>query len=107
MPGAGAVHHIKNGTPSIHGLAGDELRLIRALIRENGESSRFLFLSERKAPLSTDGAQKLIERLGEASGFKFSIHTCSGIPRDTPWQAVASILARSKPSWATSPSATP
>jgi hypothetical protein len=26
---------------------GDELRLIRQLIRENGEHSRFLFLSER------------------------------------------------------------
>src|SRR5215831_10802935 len=49
------------GTPGIHGLQGDELRLIRALMRENGESSRFLSLSERKAPLSTDDAQKLIE----------------------------------------------
>jgi len=68
------VRRAKNGTPSIHGLQGDELRLIRALMRENGESSRFLFLSERKAPLSTDGAQKLIERLGETAGFKFGIH---------------------------------
>jgi integrase len=68
------VRRAKDGTPGIHGLDGDELRLIRALIRENGESSRFLFLSERKAPLSTDGAQKMIERLGEAAGFKFSIH---------------------------------
>ena len=30
---------------SIHGLQGDELRLIRQLIRQNGEHSRFLFLS--------------------------------------------------------------
>src|SRR5262249_53390563 len=66
---AAAVHirRAKNGTPGIHGLQGDELRLIRQLIRENGEHSRFLFLSERRAPLSIDGAQKLIERLGEAA----------------------------------------
>src|SRR5262249_52692154 len=38
---------------------------LSALMRENGESTRFLFLSERNAPLSTDGAQKLIERFGE------------------------------------------
>jgi site-specific recombinase XerD len=48
--------------------------LIRQLIRENGEHSRFLFLSERKAPLSIDGVQKLIERLGEAAGLPFPIH---------------------------------
>ena len=48
---------------------GDELRLIR-----HGEHSRFLFLSERGAPVSIDGAQKLIERLGRAAGFKFPIH---------------------------------
>ena len=33
-----------------------------------------MFLSERKAPLSIDGAQKLIERLGEAAGLPFPIH---------------------------------
>ena len=68
------IRRAKNGIPSIHGLQGDELRLIRQLIRENGEHTRFLFLSERGAPLSIDGAQKLVERLGEAAGFKFPIH---------------------------------
>ena len=48
--------------------------LLRELIRDNGEHSRFLFLSERKAPLSIEGAQKLIERLGEAAGLPFPIH---------------------------------
>ena len=68
------IKRAKNGILSIHGLQSDEVRLIRQLIRENGEHSRFLFLSERGAPLSIDGAQKLIERLGEAAGFKFPIH---------------------------------
>src|SRR6516162_9413893 len=67
------IRRAKNGTPGIHGLQGDELRLIRALLRENPHST-FLFLSERKAPLSIDGVQKLIERLGEAAGFAFPIH---------------------------------
>jgi type 1 fimbriae regulatory protein FimB len=35
------IRRAKNGTPGIHGLQGDELRLIRQLIRENGEHSRF------------------------------------------------------------------
>jgi type 1 fimbriae regulatory protein FimB/type 1 fimbriae regulatory protein FimE len=67
------IRRAKNGTPGIHGLHGDELRLIRALIRENPHTT-FLFLSERKAPLSIDGVQKLVERLGEAAGFAFPIH---------------------------------
>jgi integrase len=29
------IRRAKNGTPGIHGLQGDELRLIRALLREN------------------------------------------------------------------------
>src|SRR5215471_3902879 len=68
------VNRRKNGLSGIHGLAGDELRLIRALIRENGEHSRFLFLSQRGAPLSIDGAQKLIERLGKTAGLAFPVH---------------------------------
>ena len=71
--------HAKNGTPGIHGLQGDELRLIRALLRENPHSE-FLFLSERKAPLSIDGAQKLIEQLGEAAGLPFPIHAHMASP---------------------------
>ena len=73
---AATIHitRAKNGTPGIHGLQGDELRLIRALIRENPSHSTFLFLSERGGPMSVDAVQKLVERLGEAAGFKFPIH---------------------------------
>jgi integrase len=73
---AGTIHIVraKNGTPGIHGLQGDELRLIRALMREQEIVSGFLFLSERRSPLSIDGCQKLIERLGVAAGFTFPIH---------------------------------
>jgi integrase len=67
------ITRAKNGTPGIHGLQGDELRLLRALRREHPHAD-FVFLSERKAPLSVDGAQKLIERLGEAAKLPFPIH---------------------------------
>ena len=67
------ITRAKNGTPGNHGLQGDELRLLRALRREHPHSD-FVFLSERKAPLSVDGAQKLIERFGEAAKLPFPIH---------------------------------
>src|SRR5215831_10880165 len=59
------IRRAKNGTPGIHGLQGDELRLIRQLIRENGEHSRFLFLSERKTPLSAHRLPGLGQRNSE------------------------------------------
>lgn len=67
------IRRAKNGTPGIHGLQGDELRALRALRRDHPHAD-FVFLSERKAPLSVDGAQKLIERLGEAAELPFPIH---------------------------------
>ena len=67
------IKRAQNGTPGIHGLLGDELRLLRALRREHPHAD-FVFLSERKAPLSVDGAQKLIERLGVAAQLPFPIH---------------------------------
>jgi integrase len=67
------ITRAKNGTPGNHGLQGDELRLLRALRREHPHAD-FVFLSERKAPLSIDGAQKLIERLSAAAGWSFPIY---------------------------------
>ena len=48
------IRRAKNGTPGIHGLQGDELRLIRALMRENGTHCRYLFISERGVLLSIE-----------------------------------------------------
>jgi type 1 fimbriae regulatory protein FimB/type 1 fimbriae regulatory protein FimE len=57
------IRRVKNETPSKQG---DELRFLRVLRRQHPHPD-YVFLSERKAPLSVDGAQKLIERLGEAT----------------------------------------
>jgi hypothetical protein len=100
------VRRAKNGTPGIHGLQGDELRLIRTVIRENGEQCRFLFISERGAPLSIDGAQKLIERLGPLAACRVCTLTCSGTAPAMLSPAVAWTPVRSKPSWATARSRT-
>jgi type 1 fimbriae regulatory protein FimB/type 1 fimbriae regulatory protein FimE len=67
------INRAKNGIPGIHGLTGEELRLLRALRRQHPHSE-FIFLSERKAPMAIDGAQKLIERLGVTAGMPFPIH---------------------------------
>jgi type 1 fimbriae regulatory protein FimB/type 1 fimbriae regulatory protein FimE len=91
------IRRAKNGTPGIHGLQGDELRLLRALRREHPHAD-FVFLSERKASLSVDGAQKLIERLGEAAELPFPIHAAA-LP-DTHWRRAGSILGLFRRSWA-------
>jgi integrase len=67
------VRRVKGSVSGIHGLDGDELRLLRALRRYDPHAA-FVFMSERKAPMSTDGAQKLIERLGVAAELPFPIH---------------------------------
>jgi type 1 fimbriae regulatory protein FimB/type 1 fimbriae regulatory protein FimE len=67
------INRAKNGIAGQHGLTGEELRLLRALRRKHPHAD-FVFLSERKAPLSIDGAQKLIERLGKAAKLPFPIH---------------------------------
>src|SRR4029077_8547175 len=83
------ITRAQNGTPGNHGLQGDELRLLRALRREHPHSD-FVFLSERKAPLSVDGAQKLIERLGESAELPFPdpcphAAACCRIRSGGPW----------------------
>jgi integrase len=67
------VQRRKNGTPSVHPLSGRELRALRRLQRET-EASPFVFVSERGAPFSVSGFQKMIARAGEAAAFKFKVH---------------------------------
>ena len=94
------IRRAKNGTPSIHGLQGDELRNLRTLRRAHPHTD-FVFLSERKAPLSVDGAQKLIVRLGEAAELPFPIHAhMRGMLLATPWRLAESTQERCRPSWA-------
>jgi ABC transporter substrate binding protein/Phage integrase family len=51
--GAGRLHvrRAKNGSPSVHPLRGDEIRALRRLQREQGQSPH-VFMTERDAPMT-------------------------------------------------------
>jgi site-specific recombinase XerD len=49
------------------------LRALRRLQRETGPSTH-LFMSERKAPISIDGYQKMIERTSIRAKLGFQVH---------------------------------
>jgi site-specific recombinase XerD len=51
---------------------GDEMRALRVLKRQ--ARSAFVFVSERVAPLTVSGLQKLVERVGQAARLPFKAH---------------------------------
>ena len=67
------VRRVKNGTPSVQPLAGVELRALRKLKREEIES-RFVFMTERAAPITIAGYRKMISRTGQSAEFPFPVH---------------------------------
>ena len=73
--GQGLLHvrRVKNGTPSVQPLGGGELRALRKLKREEIES-RFVFMTERAAPITVAGFRKMIARTGESAEFPFPVH---------------------------------
>ena len=58
-------------------LRGKELRALRRLLREmpDGQRATYLFVSERMAPLSVAGYQRMVGRAGKAAGFGFLVHS--------------------------------
>ena len=71
----GLVHitRRKNGVPSVHPLRGPELRALRRLQRDYPETP-YVFVSERKAPLTPDTVRKIVTRAGQHAGIEFPIH---------------------------------
>jgi integrase len=68
------VRRVKNGTPSVHPVTGDELRALRRLQRGQQPKSPFLFTSERGAPFTTAGFARMVERAGTEAKFDFKAH---------------------------------
>jgi integrase len=66
------LRRAKNGTAATHPLLGDELRALRVLKRQ--AKSPFIFVSERDAPFTVSGLQKLVERVGVAAKIPFKVH---------------------------------
>jgi site-specific recombinase XerD len=71
--GALHVERVKHGTPSTHPIEGDELRMLRKLKRD-ARASRFVFCSERGAPLSIRSIHHIVKQAGEAAGLPFPCH---------------------------------
>jgi len=71
----GLLHVVrrKNGIPSVHPLRGPELRSLRRLQRDNPQTA-YVFVSERKAPLTVDAIRKIVSRAGREAGIAFQVH---------------------------------
>ena len=67
------VRRSKGGIGTRQPLAARELRALRRLQRE--ASGVHIFVSERDAPLSVAGYQRMVARAGEAAHFPFLIHS--------------------------------
>jgi integrase len=67
------IRRIKNGTPSVHPIRGDELRALRQLQREQQPSSH-VFTTERGTPFTPDALNRLIKMLGERAELPFPVH---------------------------------
>lgn len=66
------LRRAKGGPTGTHPILGDELRVLRTLKRD--AKSPFVFVSERGAPFSISGLQKMIERAGIAAEMPFKVH---------------------------------
>ena len=63
----------KHGIASVHLLRGPELRALRRLLRDYPETA-YVFVSERKAPLTADAVRKIVGRAGREAGIEFPVH---------------------------------
>jgi integrase len=68
------VRRVKKGTPSTHPILGDELRALRRLQREQEPKSPFVFTTERRAPFSTAGFARMVERAGKEARLGLKVH---------------------------------
>ncbi len=67
------VHRVKRGHDAKHPLRGPQLRLLRELQRLYPDSP-YVFVSERKAPLSPRSIREIVARAGKVAGLPFVPH---------------------------------
>ena len=67
------VNRVKNGSPSTHPLRGPEIRALHRLHRDYPETP-YVFVTERKGPLTTASARKMVTRAGEKAELGFPVH---------------------------------
>jgi integrase len=66
------VNRLKGSKDSVHPIPGAELRLLRKLERE--KNSRYIFLSERKSPLTTQAVYRMLRNVEQDLKWDFPIH---------------------------------
>ena len=67
------INRLKNGTPSTHPLRGPEIRALRRLARDYPDTP-YLFVTERKGPLTASTVRKLVARAGKHAALPFPVH---------------------------------
>jgi type 1 fimbriae regulatory protein FimB/type 1 fimbriae regulatory protein FimE len=67
------VRRLKSGMPSVHPMSGGEVRALRALKRDDA-GGRYVFMTERKAPMTRRGFHNMIALAGAAARFPFPVH---------------------------------
>ena len=67
------VSRLKSGVSSTHPLRGPELRALRKLKRDYPDTP-YLFVSERKGPLTASNVRKIVSRAGDVAELGMPIH---------------------------------
>lgn len=67
------VNRAKRGVASTHPLHGPELRALRQLQRDYPQAP-YVFVTERKGPLTASTVRKLVARAGTLAGLAFPVH---------------------------------
>ena len=67
------INRLKQGNASVHPLRGPELRALRRLQRDY-PTLPYVFISERRAPLTDDTVRKIITRAGTEAKLPFTVH---------------------------------
>jgi len=67
------VRRLKRGVPSTHPLTGGEIRALRRL-KSAAPDMIYVFVSERKGPLTDSSVRKMVARAGEIAELGFPVH---------------------------------
>lgn len=67
------VRRVKGGTPSVHPIHGDELRMLTGL-RKAFPDSTYVFTTERGTPFTADAVNRLIKIIGARAELSMPIH---------------------------------
>lgn len=67
------VKRLKNGLASTHPIRGNELRMLRQILRNN-PTSPYVFISQRCAPLTDRSVRHIVQMSGRRAGLGFTVH---------------------------------